>query len=317
MQQLYVERSLLPWSVDPRETRRFRVTLLAVAVVAVGLGIVVPLLDLPEPSRHELETVPPQLAKVILEKKVAPVVPPKPVEPEPPKAEPKPEEPKPQVKPVEPKKPIAMQPVPAQSAVEAAREVAKSSGLLALSDELADMRESMAASSFESKPLDAGSEGKSVQAERLVSDVSTGTSGGVDSSRLATVTERVSGSGQRETTRLQAPAVEKGVETAGETTRASASRSIEEIRRIFDSNKAAIFAIYSRALRSNPALQGQVLLELTIEASGQVSAAKIVSSELADKSLEQRIIARVKMFDFGAKKVGQQVITWPLDFLPS
>jgi len=314
---------MLPWSVDSRETRRFRATLLAVAVVAVVMGVVVPLLDLPERSRQELESVPPQLAKVILEKKVAPVVLPKPVEPEPPKVEPRPEEPKPveakpQVKPVEPKKPIAMKPEPAPSEVEAAREVAKSSGLLALSDELADMRESMAASSFESKPLDAGQGGRSAQAERLVSDVSTRTSGGVDSSRLATVTERVSGGGQRETTRLQGSAVEQEVAAAAATpARASASRSIEEIRRIFDSNKAAIFAIYSRALRSNPALQGQILLELTIEPSGQVSAAKIVSSELGDKSLEQRIIARIKMFDFGSKKVQQQVVTWPLDFLPS
>jgi len=47
-----------------------------------------------------------------------------------------------------------------------------------------------------------------------------------------------------------------------------ASRSREEIELVFDKNKGAIYAIYNRALRDNPALQGKLVLELTIATLG-------------------------------------------------
>jgi hypothetical protein len=43
-----------------------------------------------------------------------------------------------------------------------------------------------------------------------------------------------------------------------------ASRSIEEIKLVFERNKGAIYALYNRALRDDPALQGKVVLELKI-----------------------------------------------------
>ena len=45
---------------------------------------------------------------------------------------------------------------------------------------------------------------------------------------------------------------------------AKAARTREEIELVFDKNKSAIYALYSRALRENPALQGKVVLEVTI-----------------------------------------------------
>ncbi len=96
-----------------------------------------------------------------------------------------------------------------------------------------------------------------------------------------------------------------------------ASRSIEEIKLVFERNKGAIYSIYNRALRDEPGLQGKVVLELKIAPAGHVVECRIVSSELKTPELEAKLLARVRQFDFSAKDVDQMVVTWPVDFLPS
>jgi hypothetical protein len=95
------------------------------------------------------------------------------------------------------------------------------------------------------------------------------------------------------------------------------SRSREEIEMVFDQNKGAIYALYSRALRRDPTLQGKLVLKLTIEPSGMVSACEIVSSELKDDELLQKLIARVRMFRFPDKDVATVTTTKPIDFFPA
>jgi|UPI000691812E TonB family protein len=96
-----------------------------------------------------------------------------------------------------------------------------------------------------------------------------------------------------------------------------ASRSIEDIRLVFERNKGSIYAIYNRALREDPTLQGKIVLKLTIAPSGEVTDARIESSELKSPDLERKLLARIKQFDFGAKSVEPMVATYPVDFLPS
>ena len=96
-----------------------------------------------------------------------------------------------------------------------------------------------------------------------------------------------------------------------------ASRSIEEIRVVFDRNKGGIYAIYNRALREDASLQGKVVLELTIAPSGALTNCRIISSELHAPDLESKLLARIRQFDFGAKDVEQIIVTYPVDFLPS
>lgn len=96
-----------------------------------------------------------------------------------------------------------------------------------------------------------------------------------------------------------------------------ASRSLEDVRLVFERNKGSIYAIYNRALRDDPALQGKVVVELKIDPSGEVVDCRIVSSELKTPDLERKLLARIKQFDFGAKQVDLLVVTYPLDFLPS
>jgi len=112
----------------------------------------------------------------------------------------------------------------------------------------------------------------------------------------------------------------KGANPGGSMQRGSsgkASRSLEEIKLVFERNKGAIYAIYNRALREDPALQGKVVLELKISPSGTLSDCRIVSSELKSPELEAKLLARIRQFDFGAKDVDQMIVSWPVDFLPS
>ena len=95
-----------------------------------------------------------------------------------------------------------------------------------------------------------------------------------------------------------------------------ASRSIEDVKLVFERNKGSIYAIYNRMLREEPSLQGKVVLKLTISPSGAAEC-QIVSSELKTPELESKLLARVRQFDFGAKDVEVLIINWPVDFLPA
>ena len=96
-----------------------------------------------------------------------------------------------------------------------------------------------------------------------------------------------------------------------------AARSAEEIATVFDRQKGAIYALYSRAVRSNPELQGKLVLEFTISPGGDVTACRVVSSELQDADLERKIVALVKLFKFQAKDVETMTTTKPMEFFPA
>ena len=86
---------------------------------------------------------------------------------------------------------------------------------------------------------------------------------------------------------------------------------------MFDRNKGAIYALYSRALRDQPDLQGKMVLEFTIAPSGEVTMCRVVSSEIKDAELERKIVARVRLFRFEARDVETITTTKPIDFFPA
>ena len=97
----------------------------------------------------------------------------------------------------------------------------------------------------------------------------------------------------------------------------TAGRGEEEIEKVFQKNKGAIFSLYNRELRKDPTLQGKVVMELTIAPNGNVVKCRIVSSELNNPTLERKLVSRVKLFRFAAKDVAQVTVSYPIDFLPS
>lgn len=94
-------------------------------------------------------------------------------------------------------------------------------------------------------------------------------------------------------------------------------RSSKNIQIVFDRNKASLFALYQRALRRHPKIQGALVLKLVIQPSGHVSSVSIISSGLHDNRLEQQLINRIKHFNFGAKDVPVWEGPYPIRFFPS
>lgn len=99
---------------------------------------------------------------------------------------------------------------------------------------------------------------------------------------------------------------------------AAPSRTDEEIQIVFDRYKAALYRIYNRELRNDPSLKGKMVLRLTIEPDGQVSACAVKSTDLASPALSSEVVERVLKFNFGAKQgVPSITIVYPIDFLPA
>jgi len=137
----------LPWSSSIKEDRRFWLIVLILLVPFFFLSVAIPLIHVPEKERAELEELPPQLAKVVLEQQELPKptpVPTPPPTPEPEEEKPKEEE-KPEDKPTPEPEPQATPesvstPEPAKL-VEKAREEAQAE-INQFADALSDMRDS-------------------------------------------------------------------------------------------------------------------------------------------------------------------------------
>lgn len=96
-----------------------------------------------------------------------------------------------------------------------------------------------------------------------------------------------------------------------------AHRSLEEVRAVLERRKGALYVMYNRALKGNPKLKGKVVLELTIEPSGDVSHVGVRSSEIADPVFLDSIKSLAENMKFPAEPVVKLVTTYPLDFLPN
>lgn len=309
---------LLPWSSTDEDDRQFWKIFRYLIIPAVIISIAIPFINVPEPKREELEKLPPQLAKVVLEQKELP----KPTPPPTPKPTPKPtEEPKKEEPKKEEKKEPKVEdkpkptPKPEIKMVEKAREQAQAE-INQFADALSDMRDSFDLSEVNAEVTQ--STGKAAEMSRdIVTSGAKKTSGGVNTSNLSRNTGGVALSG-KSTTKVDSKLdVGSGkAPTAAASTQAKGSRSEEEIRAVMEKHKNAFYKIYHRALRQNPALEGKVVFKIEIDGSGKVVNASIVSSDLKDPDLERKLIARMRLITFEAKSVGKMTINYDLDFLP-
>lgn len=357
MTVLRVPNPKLPWSSSYAEDSRFQKILLTLLALYVLLAVIVSILRLPPVVHPEPRDLPPQLANVVLQKieLPKPLEAPKPIEQPKPmeKPAPKPEQAKP--KPVPPSK-TPVPPSSAANAktgreggkeapvelMQQAREKAAKSGVLQFRDDLAEMRESVDVSKVTRSNLTRAT-GTAERTERsIIAGKATGGSGGINTAALSRDTGGIALSG-RETTRIDSPGGLGGSSTeAGGRGRGEGSgtgtgtgkgtgkkgdlvsgsdvgggRSDEAIRRIMDQQKGGIFAVYNRALRQDPTLQGKFVFEMVIEPGGEVSDVKLVSSELRDSDLIAKILARIRLIDFGSANVLRTRVNYSLDFLPN
>ena len=286
----FYRRYELPWSPAEEMEQRFRRILRNLAIVFAIFAVLMPFLP-----RHErlvnTESLPERVVQLVAE-------PPPPPPPQPP---PQPE------KPLEktPAKPTPMDP-----RVKAAKSAQVFDQLAALRDVDLDKFQKS-----QQKTTDPGD--VSVVSRNIISSKVGGSSGGISA---PTSSGLAAGSGSLRgfsTEQVKGP----NLGGSGQATRAGgsgkASRSADEIALVFTKNKGAIDSMYARALRDNPALQGKVVLELTIAPSGAVTAARIVSSELGDKEFESKLLARIRLFKFDSKDVAALTATKPIDFFPA
>jgi TonB family protein len=323
----------LPWSTGEEQEREFRRKLGITSSIVLFVSLI--LWFLPVPERQELvEEIPPRLARLVMEQQRLPPPPPPVVREEAPPEEVVEPEPVPVVEErAEPEpEPVVVEPPPAPvDTVQQARERASVAGLLPFAQELAALRDNDSVDRLGQADLvtnagagGAGAPGPGAAAvtERSLITSRVGTaSGGINT---ATLSRNTGGTGLtgRATTQVESPVAEIGdggvaAQASGGGDDGRASRSREEIERVFDRNKGAIYALYNRALRENPALEGKVVLRLTISPDGVVTACEIVSSELGDPDLEQKLVQRVLLFQFEAKDVDTITTTKPIDFFPA
>jgi protein TonB len=289
----YFRRYELPWSPSEEMERRFRVILrnlvIALAIIAVIIWFL--------PHRtvvQNTESLPERVVQLVME-------PPPPPPPPPP---PKPE------KPLE-KAPVTPRPqVPVDPRVKASKSAA-------VFDALAQLRDMDVDKFAKNQPKTTDPGDVSIVQRSLIQSKAAGTSGGISaptSSGLAAGSGSLNGI---RTADIKDPTLARG----GPGTRAGgsgkASRGSEEIALVFTKNKGAIDAMYARALRDNPALTGKVVLEITITPAGDITVARIISSELKDPEFEAKLLARIRLFKFEAKDVATLTATKPIDFFPA
>jgi protein TonB len=289
----YFRRYELPWSPAEEMERRFRVILrnlvIALAIIAVVIWFL--------PHRtvvQNTESLPERVVQLVME-------PPPPPPPPPP---PKPE------KPLE-KAPVTPKPlVPVDPRVKASKSAA-------VFDALAQLRDMDVDKFAKNQPKTTDPGDVSIVQRSLIQSKAGGTSGGISA---PTSSGLASGSGSLNgirTADIKDPTLARG----GPGTRAGgsgkASRGSEEIALVFTKNKGAIDAMYARALRDNPALTGKVVLEITITPAGDITVARIISSELKDPEFEAKLLARIRLFKFEPKDVATLTATKPIDFFPA
>ncbi len=305
--------SRLPWSRDNSEKIRFGSILALVLVVFLVPAALIPYLQLPEPERSEVEQIPPRLAQLV--EAPRPVELEKPDVQSAPEPEPEPEDVEPAPTVAEPEPQSAPGPVETTSmeqTTEQARETAARSGLFAMRDRLAALQAPEPDARTENRSANIGN--ANVSADVASNRPGLAGSGGVRTGEGPVREVALAG---HDVSTVEAPTeAPPAVATTAPSRPSIGERAMSNIRQVFDAQKSALYSLYQRELRQDPTLEGKVTLELVIEPDGSVSACQVVSSELGNPALEQRIAMRVQMFNFGAASVETRKVRFPIDFLP-
>ena len=293
----FFRRFELPWSLEEESERKFKKLLRILLIIATLLAILIFLLPKRQVDRMKPEELKERVAQLIIEKPKPPPPPPPPPE----EKKPEPDKPKPVEKPVEKPKPSV-----------------RNQGMLALADELAELRDQnldLQDPQLKTPVADARSE------RNLITSQAGRASGGINTANMARGFGGGAGAiGTHTSTQVQHgsgldPNAGGRVQRTGASGKASRAR--EEVEIMFDRNKGALYALYGRALREKPELAGKLVLEFTIAPSGEITNVRVVSSELNDPELEKKIVARVRQIRFKPADVEPLTVSKPIDFFPA
>jgi TonB family protein len=309
MTELPYRPMVMPWQSEGEDERRFRRIVAICLLVGLLFGALIPLWNIPIPDKVEQIKVPERMAQLMLERKPPPP-------PPPPKPVNKTQEETPKEK--HPKKATA----PKTDKAKVARKRAERAGLMAFKKDFSELMNTGSVDKKLGAKASISSLGKTAKhaTRSLVTAEAGSSSSGINTASLS---RDVGGAG----TGMKGVAFQRvesaiGTDFAGDDQPLSGgpgpSRTDEEIQIVFDRYKAVLYRIYNRELRTNPTLQGKMVLRMTIEPDGKVSACKVDSSDMHSPVLDKQIVARVLKFNFGPKEgVPAVTILYPIDFLPA
>jgi hypothetical protein len=302
---------IMPWTKEAESERRFRRALRVAFLFYIVFCAVILLWKLPPLVRPAVAVVPERLVSML--RKL------------PPKPEPLPERRKEDKKPEEnaPEKAKEDRPKPTTADTEIARKKAESTGVLAFKEAFKDLMAETPVPRLgvEANRNQSGAAAGQARASRSIISIQSpgGSSGGISN---AGVSRNIgSGNGNRlggvGFTRVESTVAGLAEGARPLSSGPGPSRTDEEIQIVFDKYKATLYRMYNAELRKDPTLRGKVILRMTIEPGGEVSACTVQSSDLASPELVAQIVDRVKKFNFGPKeKVSKTTILYPIDFLP-
>ena len=297
---------VMPWQGQAEDERRFRKTLSVALLVVFCLAIITKLWIFPSPQEQEVAEIPKQLVRLVQAER-----------PKPPPMEKQPEQ-----------KETSKDAAKGMTAEkQKAHAKAMKSGVLAFKEGFSDLMQDPASLKLgtDARVTTNGqmAAGPGIGTRSLVVGLATGGSGGINTAALSRGVGVGGGSGGNGMGGVGFSRVESAVGAAKGADRplssgAGPSRTDEEIQIVFDRYKASLYRIYNRELRTDPTLRGKMILRITIEPNGEVSACKIESTDLASAVLSTEIVERVKKFNFGVKDgVPKIAILYPIDFLPA
>jgi hypothetical protein len=312
--------TLMPWSRSAEEDSRFRRSLGGALAASFVFAVVAHSVVLPASELSLEREAPPKRITRLLDA-------PRPV-PRPPQRE-EPLRPKPALAKASRKQPPPdAQRAQGPGAGAAAGAESGPKGLMAFRERLAGVAAQRPDARFGlAAPIASAGDAPSGPPQRsMITSQAPGSSGGIN---LASLSRGGGGSGGRGMERVQVVQVASAIVGGGGAGGAGAAgasgrsgpplgRTDEEIQIVFDRHKAELYRVYNRELRGDPALQGKVVLRMTIEPDGSVSLCVLQATDMNAPQLTAEVVARVRAFDFGAKPgIAAVTILYPIDFLPA
>ncbi|MGC3980713.1 MAG: AgmX/PglI C-terminal domain-containing protein [Steroidobacteraceae bacterium] len=305
----YYRQYELPWSPTAETEQRFRKVVRNALIVFALLGLLIPFLPTPETQKFKTPALPDRVVKLVLEQRKPPPPPPKVVEPEKTVETPKPVE-----KAQQPKVEVKPQP----DRTEQARKQATKA--LAVFDELNALRDNSAADRAQQTQTLSNAVAATRSERNMITSATGKGSGGINNATLSRGYGGSTGELAGHSTTQVTTSIGAG-DPRSEVQRTSGSkkgkRDGSDVAQVMDSNKSAIFALYTRALRDTPDLQGKVVLKMVIAPTGEVTSCEVVSSELNNPDLERKLVARIKLIRFPAQDVEALTVIHPIEFFPA
>lgn len=315
---------VMPWARGCEEDQRFRRSLAASVLLAVMVGWLSTVIDLPIPERSQIIEVPERVARLVREEMRRPP----PAQPEETVAVPE-DLPEPEPELAKEQAPEDLPESPEQGMVADAepapvREQIKAKGILAFRESFASVASLRPSAQLgaEARITSAGADAVGRTARSMVATLAPGSSGGINLASISRDVGGGGGGGGMAGVQVSRVASSIGGNGSGDgrplSGGASAGRTDEEIQIVFDRYKASLYRLYNRELRKDPTLRGQLVLRMTIEPDGSVSFCALQSTDMNAPDLTQQIVQRVSAFDFGAKEdIVAVTIIYPIDFLPA